>query len=268
MKEILLFSNLKRFGYESLQTLKLGTPVIIAQLLQVMMQFVDTVMAGHISSNDLAGLAIATALYHPVFLLMLGILFAVRAIISQLYGAGNSSEITANVIQGLWLSQALALISICILVYPEPVLNLMGYESEVIRVAGEYLRALCWGMPAVYAYIVLRTFNEGLSYTRPNMYISLLGLGINIIGNYTLMFGHFGFPALGAVGAGWSTSLVHWVMFAVLLAYCLKSTLFKSYRNYVSFKRPAWLYLREILRIGIPNGFSLTAEVGMFAMVS
>ena len=268
MKEILLFSNLKRFGYESLQTLKLGTPVIIAQLLQVMMQFVDTVMAGHISSNDLAGLAIATALYHPVFLLMLGILFAVRAIISQLYGGGNSSEITANVIQGLWLSQALALISICILVYPEPVLNLMGYESEVIRVAGEYLRALCWGMPAVYAYIVLRTFNEGLSYTRPNMYISLLGLGINIIGNYTLMFGHFGFPALGAVGAGWSTSLVHWVMFAVLLVYCLKSTLFKSYRNYVSFKRPAWLYLREILRIGIPNGFSLTAEVGMFAMVS
>ena len=172
MSEIPLFSNLKRFGYESLQTLKLGTPVIIAQLLQVMMQFVDTVMAGHISSNDLAGLAIATALYHPVFLLMLGILFAVRVIISQLYGAENSSEITANVIQGLWLSQALALISICILVYPEPVLNLIGYESEVIRVTGEYLRALCWGMPAVYAYIVLRTFNEGLSYTRPNMYIS------------------------------------------------------------------------------------------------
>ncbi|MDP6522525.1 MAG: MATE family efflux transporter, partial [SAR324 cluster bacterium] len=64
MSEIPLFSNLKRFGYESLQTLKLGIPVIIAQLLEVMMQFVDTVMAGHISSNDLAGLAIATALYH------------------------------------------------------------------------------------------------------------------------------------------------------------------------------------------------------------
>ena len=264
----MLFSNLKRFGSESLQNLKLGIPVIIAQLLQVLMQFVDTVMAGHISSNDLAGLAIATALYHPVFLLMLGILFAVREIISQLYGAGNSSEITANVIQGLWLSQALALISICILAYPETVLNLMGYESKLISIAGEYLRALCWGMPAVYAYIVLRTFNEGLSYTRPNMYISLLGLGINIIGNYTFMFGHFGFPSLGTVGAGWSTSLVHWVMLAVLLAYCLKSTLFKSYRNFLYFKKPNWLYLREILRIGIPNGFSLTAEVGMFAVVS
>ncbi|GIT04189.1 MAG: hypothetical protein CM1200mP28_14480 [Deltaproteobacteria bacterium] len=73
----------------------------------------------------------------------------------------------------------------------------MGYESEVIRVAGEYLRALCWGMPAVYAFIVLRTFNEGLSHTRPNMNISLLGLGINIIGNYTLMFGILDFQHLG-----------------------------------------------------------------------
>ncbi len=105
MIEIPIFSNLKKFCNESLQTLKLGTPVIIAQILGIMMQFVDTVMAGHISSNDLAGLAIATALYHPVFLLMLGILFAVRVIISQLYGAGKSSEITTNVIQGLWLSQ-------------------------------------------------------------------------------------------------------------------------------------------------------------------
>ena len=83
--------NIKKFSSESLRTLKLGIPLIIAHLLQIMMQFVDTVMASHISSNDLAGLAIATALYHPVFLLMLGILFAVREIISQLYGVRMSS---------------------------------------------------------------------------------------------------------------------------------------------------------------------------------
>ena len=266
--EIPLYLNLKRFGYESLQNLKLGIPVIMAQLLQVMMQFVDIVMAGLISSNDLAGLAMATALFHPVFLLMLGILFAVREIILHLSGAGNYLEVTANVIQCLWLSLALAMISICIFVYPESILNLMGYATELIRVAGEYLRAMCWGIPAVYAYIVLRTFNGGLSLTQPNMYISLLGLGINMMGNYTLMYGHFGFPALGAVGAAWSTSLMYWVMLVVILAYCLKSTLFKSYRDYLYFQKPKWIYLREILRIGIPNGFSLTAEVGLFAIVS
>ena len=73
MNHFILFSQLKRFSHESSRTLKLGMPVIIAQLLQTLMQFVDTVMTGHVSSKDLAGLAIATALYHPVFLLMLGI---------------------------------------------------------------------------------------------------------------------------------------------------------------------------------------------------
>ena len=87
-------------------------------------------------------------------------------------------------------------------------------------------------MPTVYAYLVLRMFNEGLSITRPNMYFSLVGLGINIVGNYALMFGHFGFPAFGAVGAGWTTSMVHWVMFIVMLIFCLKASLFESYRNF------------------------------------
>lgn len=100
------------------------------------------------------------------------------------------------------------------------------------------------------------------------MYFSLVGLGINIVGNYALIFGHFGFPAFGAVGAGWTTSMVHWVMFIVMLIFCLKASLFESYRKFLSFSGPAWLYLREILRVGLPSGFSLAAEVGMFAMVS
>ena len=268
MKPFFLYSQLTKFIHESSLTLKLGLPVIIAQLLQTLMQFVDTVMAGHVSSKDLAGLAIATALYHPVFLLMLGILIALGSIVAQLFGAGKPADIVTNVIQGLWLSLVLALVSILILANPEPVLYLMGYEAKVIQVAGDYLRALCWGMPAVYAYLVLRMFNEGLSITRPNMYFSLVGLGINIVGNYALMFGHFGFPAFGAVGAGWTTSMVHWVMFIVMLIFCLKGSLFESYRRVLSFSGPDWLYLREILRVGLPSGFSLAAEVGMFAMVS
>ena len=268
MKQYKLYSRLKRFSHESSLTLKLGLPVIIAHLLQTMMQFVDTIMAGHVSSNDLAGLAIATALYHPVFLLMLGILISLGSIIAQLFGAEKQEEIATNVIQGLWLSQALAFISILILANLEPVLYWMDYEPEVIRVTSGYLKALCWGMPPVYAFLVLRMFSEGMSITRPTMYISLIGLGANIISNYALMFGHFGFPALGAVGAGWTTSMVHWVMFCAMLIFCLKASMFASYQKFIAFSRPSWLYLREILRIGIPNGFGIAAEVGLFATVS
>ena len=268
MKQYKLYSRIKRFSHESSLTLKLGLPVIVAQLLLILMQFVDTVMAGHVSSYDLAGLAIATALYHPIFLLMLGILIPLGAIIAQLFGAEKPVEIVTNVIQGLWISLVLAFISILVLANPEPLLYWMGYEEEVIRIAGDYLRALCWGMPAVYAFIVLRMFSEGLSITRPTMYLSLVGLGVNIVSNYALIFGHFGFPALGAVGAGWTTSVVHWVMFIAMLAFCLKAPRFENYRKLLAFSRPVWLYLREILRIGLPNGFGLAAETSLFAVVS
>ncbi|MEE2599423.1 MAG: polysaccharide biosynthesis C-terminal domain-containing protein [SAR324 cluster bacterium] len=71
-------------------------------------------------------------------------------------------------------------------------------------------------------------FSEGLSITRPTMYISLLGLGVNIVSNYVLMFGNFGFPAMGAVGAGWATSMVYCVMFYAMLAFCLKASILKT----------------------------------------
>ena len=268
MMQYNLYSRLKRFSYESSLTLKLGLPVIIAHLLQILMQFVDTIMAGHVSSHDLAGLAIATALYHPVFLLMLGILITLGPIIAQLFGAEKQQEIVTNVIQGLWLSQVFAFLSILILANLEPVLYWMGYEAEVIRIASHYLKALCWGMPFVYAFNVLRMFSEGLSITRPTMYISVIGLGVNIVSNYALMFGYFGFPAMGAVGAGWATSMVYLVMFCAMLAFCLKALIFENYRRFIVFRKPSWLYLREILRIGIPNGFGMAAEVGLFATIS
>ena len=106
-------------------------------------------------------------------------------------------------IQGLWLSQVFAFISILILANLEPMLSLMGYEQEVIGIASDYLKALCWGIPFVLAFNVLRMFSEGLSI-------------------YVLMFGHFGFPAMGTVGAGWATSMVYCVMFCAMLAFCLK----------------------------------------------
>ena len=71
----------------------------------------------------------------------------------------------------------------------------------MIQVAGDYLRALCWGIPAICAYIVLWMFKKGLSIIRPNIYFSLIGLGINIAGNYAIMFGHLGFPTIALVGA-------------------------------------------------------------------
>lgn len=259
---------LKRFRRESAATLQLGLPVVVAQLLQLSMQFVDTVMAGQISAADLAALAIASALFHPVYLFMIGILMAITPIVAQLKGERQHQRIGLIVLQGLWLSLMLAIPMIFLLPNFEPLMAWMGYEPRVSEIADGYLEAICWGAPASLVFAVLRHSNEGLGITRPNMYFHLLGLALNILGNYTLMFGHFGFPALGAVGAGWTTSIVWNMMVFGMLVFCLFNPGFGNLRKFTSFRFPSKKPIQEILRVGLPNGFSTATEVGLFAVVA
>ncbi len=260
--------KLKKFFHESLVILKLGYPLIISQLLMTLMEFFDSIMAGNASSIDLAGLAIALAIYHPLFLLVLGIFIPLGAIISQLFGEKKSEEIVKNTIQGLWLSQIFAFLSIIILLNVDYFLYRFGYEEEVIKISIDYLRSLIWGLPALYAFLVLRMLTEGLSITRPTMYFLTIGLGFKIILNYILIFGKYDFPALGIAGAGLATSISNWIMLIIFLVFCIKTKLLIKFRKLLVFRMPTWLYIREILKIGLPHGFGVAAETGLFTVVS
>jgi MATE family multidrug resistance protein len=116
--------------------------------------------------------------------------------------------------------------------------------------------------------MALRFFNEGLSVTRPGMYFAAIGVIINIAANYVLMYGKFGFPAMGAVGCGYATALVVTVMFFCMLIFTYRHQPFKRFEIFSKARRPDWSWLKEILRIGVPIGLSSTMEVTMFAVVS
>ncbi|MFL2748466.1 MAG: MATE family efflux transporter [bacterium] len=138
---------------------------------------------------------------------------AVTPMVAQLKGSQKDHRISKVVADALQLSLVFALPLILLLHLLEPLMEFIGYPEEVSRIGDGYLQAVAWGVPAMLAYDVFRHFNEGVALTRPNMYFHIVGLMLNILGNYTLMFGHFGFPAMGAVGAGWSTALVWNIMF-------------------------------------------------------
>ena len=100
---------MRRFRIESIKTLKLGFPVVVAHLLMISMQFVDTVMAGHGSAKDLAALAIATALFHPLVLLLVGILMSVTPKVAKLKGSRNDDKICRMVADAFQLSLILSI---------------------------------------------------------------------------------------------------------------------------------------------------------------
>lgn len=258
----------QRFLEEAGTLLKVGVPVIIAQLLQMSMSFVDTVMAGRLSATDLAAVAVGSSVLLPFVVLCLGCMMAVSPIVAQNIGGREFHLVGKNARQVLWLSQILALPSFFILRNLEIVMTWLEVSNEVIPVADGYLKAISWGMFPAYAYGALRYFNEGLSVTRPAMYVALVGVLVNIPANYVLMYGKLGLPQLGAVGTGYASSIVFCVMFAGMAWF---TSTFGSYQRFEIFKKfrwPEFEYFREMLRIGIPIGISSTMEVTFFALVS
>ena len=147
---------------------------MIAQILLISMQFVDTVMAGHVSARDLAALGIATALFHPLLLLMVGVLMALTPMVDQLKGSQKDDRIIKVVADALQLSLVFALPLILLLYLLEPLMEFIGYPEEVSRIGDGYLQAVAWGVPAMLAYDVFRHFNEGVALTHPNMYFHIV----------------------------------------------------------------------------------------------
>lgn len=247
---------------------RVGLPVIAAQLLQMSMSFVDTVMAGRLSPEDLAAIAVGASVMLPFIVLSMGCMMAVNPIVAQNLGGRRFFQIGKNARQVLWLSQILALPSFFILRNLEIVMVLMDVTEEIIPIATGYLKAISWGIFPVYAYGALRYFNEGLSATRPAMYVALIGTLVNIPANYVLMYGKLGFPQLGAIGTGYASAIVYVVMFAVMLWFTYRFQPYKRFDIFGKFRWPEKKYLKELLQIGVPIGISSTMEVTMFAGVS
>ena len=258
----------ERFKKESGLLMKIGIPIVVTQLLQISMSFVDTVMAGRLSAQDLAAVAVGNAILMPVVVLCLGCMMAVTPIVAQNVGGRNFERIGKNARQVLWLSLILSIPCFFILRNLDFLMIHLGVTEEIIPVAAGYLKAISWGIFPAFAYGALRYFNEGLSVTRPAMYIAIIGLLVNIPANYILMFGKLGFPQLGAIGTGYASAIVFTIMCIAMVWFTASYDSFKRFEIFNRFRLPEKKYLLELLRIGVPIGISSAMEVTMFAVVS
>ncbi|PTS84302.1 MATE family efflux transporter [Pseudomonas sp. HMWF032] len=261
-------TRLQRVSTEFYSLLKLATPIIIAQLANTAMGFVDTVMAGRVSPQDLAAVALGNSIWVPVFLLMTGILLATTPKVAQRFGAGAQNEIGPLVRQALWLALAVGIAAAVILWNAEIILSLMNVDPALIEPAMGYLRAVACGFPAVALYHVLRCFSDGLGHTRPSMVIGLSGLALNIPLNYIFIYGKFGLPAMGGVGCGWATGLVMGFMFLSMLWWVKWAPFYQPSKIFSHFEWPQWPVLKRLLSVGLPIGIAVFAESSIFAVIA
>ncbi|MBS7325372.1 MAG: MATE family efflux transporter [Thiopseudomonas sp.] len=247
---------------------KLATPIVIAQLANSAMGFVDTMMAGRVSPVDLAAVALGNSIWMPVFLFMSGVLLATTAKVSRAFGAGESERIGPLVRQALWLGLLLGCTLGLLMWNARPLLEWLGISPELITPAMGYLRAVACGFPALALYTVLRCYSDALGRTRPSMVIGLLGLAINIPANYAFIYGKLGLPAMGGVGCGWATALV---MLCMMLAMLWWVRWAPHYQQHGPFSRWQWPQLAEqksLLMLGTPIGISIFAEASIFSIIA
>lgn len=246
----------------------LSLPLILAQLAQSSMGFVDTLMAGRVSADDLAAVAIGSSIWFPIFLLLLGILSALTPTISQAHGSGDHDAIRRVTPQGVYLGFVVGALITVLLRQAEVILPWLDAAPELLPKIKGYLDGVSWGFPAIGACFALRYSSEGLSLTRPSMLVSFLGLAVNIGANYVLVFGKLGFPALGGVGCGPATALTMWAMLLGMLLVFWRGHVYRSLHMLRFNASWCWTTQKQLLKLGLPIGGGLFIECSIFAIIA
>lgn len=244
-------------------------PILITQAGLSLITFLDTVMSGKVSAEDLAGVAIGSSIWTPVYTGLAGILMAVTPIVAQLMGAGHKKDVPKAVFQALYLSFLLSICVIAIGTISIPyVLGGLGLEQSVEDIARHFLSFLAFGIVPLFGYSVLRSFIDALGKTRVTMFITLTALPINFALNYVFIFGNFGFPKLGGAGAGLASAMTYWAIFIMSICIVMKAEPFASFCLFQKLPRINISRMGQILKIGLPIGFAIFFETSIFAAVT
>ena len=246
----------------------LGGPILIAQVAQMANGVIDTIMAGHASAEDLAGVGIGSSLWMPLFLFFMGMLGALQPIISGYNGARTPEKIMPATWQGLYIAGVGSIVMILLLTNVHPVLEGLKLEANTARITQGYLSAFAWGIPALLLMTALRGLTDGLGHTRVIMMFSVLSTLINLPLNYIFIYGKLGMPAIGGIGCGWATSISNGVAAIALLVYLSRSRLYKQFHLFADWAKPNATLIRYVLSMGIPIGFTIFVEASVFSVIA
>jgi MATE family multidrug resistance protein len=261
-------SLFQRIRQEWTTLLALGSPILIGQLAQMSNGVIDTIMAGRADAEDLTGVAIGNNLWVPIFLFFMGLLNATQPLISGHRGAKQDHKIMPVTWNAIYIALGASVLAFFLLKNVDPILSLIGLEPSAAEITIGYLDAFVFGIPALLILIALRGLTDGIGNTKVFMVFSILTACFNAPLNYIFIFGKLGVPAMGGVGCGWATAISQWITLFLLLIYINRAKAFKAFHLWQHRMRPALPTIKEILKLGIPIGFTIFVESVMFAVVA
>ena len=256
----------KNYKTDFRQNLLLAWPMMVGQIGQITVNFVDNVMVGKLGPTPLASVSLAVSIYISLFVLGMGISFALPPLIAAAHGENANRKISQFFKHSLLVNFAYALLSILVVQYVAlPLLPHLGQDPEVVRLSRPYLTISAWTMIPLMIFQTFRCYSDGMSKTKPAMIAILIGNVLNIALNYMLIFGNWGAPKMGVPGAALGTLIARVFMIFLIIILLIKwKDLWQPIKtaNYLKFSK---IKIASILKLGIPTGLQMFFEVSAFA---
>jgi len=263
-------SLLQNLRAEFRPTLRLALPLVLAEIGWMTMGIVDTVMVGHLpnSADAIGAVSISTNLFNVLAFFGGGLLIGLDTLVSHAFGAGRREDCHRSLVNSIYLSFVMTPIFMAPFWFYAPLLQSLKIDPTVSALAIPYMKALAVGLLPLYLYFALRRTLQAMSMVRIIAFALITANIINALGNWVLIYGKWGFPAMGVVGSGWSTTVSRVYLAAVLVGYLLWYD--RKHRTDL-LKTPIEVDLpriRRLLALGFPAALQLTLEIAVFALAT
>ncbi|KFI33986.1 multidrug transporter MatE [Haematobacter missouriensis] len=244
--------------------LALGIPLIGSNVAQVALHVSNTVMLGWYDVTALAAATLATASYVVLFYFGAGFAQAVMPLVAEAAGTGDETTARRVTRMGMWLSVLYGILLLPVMFWSRPLFGLLGQDPAVSELAQTYLRIVGPAIIPALVVMVLRSYLAALGRTQVVLWVTLTGLAVNIVANWALIFGNWGFPALGIAGAATASALVQLVTMGLLAGYAAWLPELRHNRLFQRIWKPDWQAFGRVFWLGWPIGLTSLAESSLF----
>ena len=250
----------KEFSYN----LKLATPVILGMLGHTFVSFVDNIMVGQLGAVELAAVSLGNSFIFIAMSIGIGFSTAITPLVAEADAEGNFVKGKYAFKHGLFLCTVLSLVLFGMLLLAKPLMYIMEQPEEVVVLAIPYLDLVAFSLVPLIVFQAFKQFSDGLSLTKYPMYATLLANILNVIINYMLIFGKFGFPEMGIVGAAVGTLVSRFVMLFYLCFLLSKKEKSRAYVTGIKCFQLTKQALKKMINLGLPSAMQMFFEVGIF----
>ncbi|MAM01882.1 MAG: MATE family efflux transporter [Flavobacteriaceae bacterium] len=257
---------LNKFTREFRYNLNLSYPVIAGLLGHTLVQFIDNIMVGQLGTAELAAVSLGNSFFFVAMSLGIGFSTAITPLVAESDGKKDINQGRNIFLNGLVLCFILGFFLTIAVLLCKPLLFKMGQPKGVVIYAYPYLKWVGISLIPLIFFQGFKQFTEGLSFTRPAMYATLIGNVINVLLNYFLIFGLWIFPKMGVEGAAIGTLISRFCMLVFIACYVFYSKYFKIYINSIKLNKLSFEIINKIVKLGLPSACQMFFEVLFFTV--